>query len=415
MRTENLMPYLASSRKPIDRFDRALALILLILCIPIGALNTVLAVLQGKSIFKYSTKFDITGHPVHLKRFNCGWSVHSIRLWDVLKGRFAFCGLPLFDERLEIPLLSHKRSSEMKTGLISLYGIHQQIGLMEADTEQLLEEQLKCNQVKAHLRLLLKGTLCNLLYKRNLPSPDHFYLFGIKINNQTKAKAIQWITQPRKKHCNIGVFVNAHSMNLAVSDPTFQENVNKADQIFADGSGVRLAANHLGISLKDNINGTDLLPHLCKSAIKKHLSIYLLGAEPGVAKQASKNLTKRFPKLHIAGTHHGFFEANETEDVIKKINASQCNILLVALGSPIQEKWLLDNRDALHCRNALAVGGLLDFYAEKISRAPRWMREIGMEWVWRLIQEPGNKWKRYVLGNPLFLLRMYFHKKESHL
>jgi N-acetylglucosaminyldiphosphoundecaprenol N-acetyl-beta-D-mannosaminyltransferase len=150
-----------------------------------------------------------------------------------------------------------------------------------------------------------------------------------------------------------------------------------------------------------------MLPHLCKSCVESKQSLYFFGAQPGIAEQAANALCKKYPGLNIAGTKHGYNKDNNAEQIIESINNSGCDILLVAMGSPVQEQWLLEHRDKLHCKTALAVGGLFDFYSGNISRSPLWLREIGMEWVWRLLQEPRNKFNRYVVGNPIFLYRTF--------
>ena len=132
-----------------------------------------------------------------------------------------------------------------------------------------------------------------------------------------------------------------------------------------------------------------------------------MGAKPGIAKKAAEKLIKEHKGLNIVGTEHGYTHLNN-ESLIKQINDSGCDLLLVAMGSPIQEKWLIDNKCKLKCKTALAVGGLFDFYSGSISRSPLWLRELGMEWIWRLIQEPRIKFTRYVIGTPLFLYRTFF-------
>ena len=221
------------------------------------------------------------------------------------------------------------------------------------------------------------------------------------------AEAVDWITQTPADKTQIGFFVNVHSINLSISDPTFFKQLSNANALFADGSGMRLAAKKAGFLLNGNNNGTDMLPHLCESCVESNQSLYFFGAKPRVAEQAASALCKQYPGLNIAGTKHGYNEDNNAEQIIESINNSGCDILLVAMGSPVQEQWLLEHRDKLQCKTALAVGGLFDFYSGNISRSPMWLREVGMEWVWRLIQEPRNKFNRYVVGNPIFLYRTF--------
>ena len=250
-------------------------------------------------------------------------------------------------------------------------------------------------------------------------------LFNLPINNVVMDKAIHWLlthsftrqakTAPLEKISKpqVAFFINAHSINLSFQQPEFYQTLSKADCLFADGSGMRLAARHIGDPLLDNVNGTDMLPELCRQAGKKQQSIYFLGAAPGVARQAAEALKKNYPGLRIAGHQHGFFEPRENAAVIAKINRSKADILLVGLGSPLQENWLIKNADGLRCTTALAVGGLFDFYSGNMPRAPRWLRNLGLEWLYRLMREPKNKFNRYVLGNPLFLIRTYLLNRAS--
>jgi exopolysaccharide biosynthesis WecB/TagA/CpsF family protein len=168
-----------------------------------------------------------------------------------------------------------------------------------------------------------------------------------------------------------------------------------------------------GNGVKDNINGTDLFPLLCERLANTAHSIFLLGAREGVAESTAANMQERYPGLVIAGCQDGYFTPAEEDMVIDRINASGADVLLVAMGAPQQEKWIAKNRERLNVSLLMGVGGLFDFYSGRISRAPVWMREVGLEWVWRLLQEPGRMWRRYVIGNPLFLYRVWRQKKRN--
>jgi exopolysaccharide biosynthesis WecB/TagA/CpsF family protein len=135
------------------------------------------------------------------------------------------------------------------------------------------------------------------------------------------------------------------------------------------------------------------------------LSVYLLGARPGVAGRAAAAMARKAPGLRIAGTRDGYFDEAETEAVIAEINASGADIVLVAMGVPLQETWLYRHRRALSARLALGVGALFDFEAGLVPRAPAPLRRAGMEWAWRLAVEPRRMFARYVLGNPTFVAR----------
>jgi len=214
------------------------------------------------------------------------------------------------------------------------------------------------------------------------------------------------------KQTTIG-FVNADCMNKCFDDETYHQTLRDMNQVYPDGIGVRLASEMFGNGVKDNINGTDLFPLLCERLAKTSHSIFLLGACEGVAEATAANMQERYPGLQIAGCQDGYFSAEEEDKVIDQINASGANVLLVAMGAPQQEKWIDRNREKLNASILMGVGGLFDFYSGGVSRAPVWLREVGLEWVWRLLQEPGRMWRRYVVGNPLFLYRVWRQKKRN--
>lgn len=240
-----------------------------------------------------------------------------------------------------------------------------------------------------------------------------FSIFDIEIDNLTMQESINRILcsnrKSKNKRSRIAYFVNANTLNQSYVSIDLKNIFNRSDLVFADGYGVKLAAKRKGVVVKDNVNGTDMLPLLCDAACVKNKSIFMLGSAPGVAKDAAKELRKSFPSLNIVGCHHGFIDTQNSMEIVNKINASGANILLVGMGTPIQETWLDKNAHHLETDIAIAVGGLFDFFSNRIPRAPFFFRKNGMEWVWRLIQEPRVKFYRYVIGNPLFLLRMSFH------
>lgn len=201
-------------------------------------------------------------------------------------------------------------------------------------------------------------------------------------------------------------FVNADCANLAVRNADYRRNLNAFDWVFIDGIGMRIAGSVLGQPVRDNVNGTDLFPKLCSRLAAQGRSIFLLGAQPGVAADTAAWAKQHFPGLRIAGTQNGYFHETQVETICARIRRSKADVLLVALGAPRQEAWIRDHMDATGAKIALGVGGLFDYYANRIPRAPLWMRRMGLEWVFRLIQEPGRLWRRYLIGNLVFLLRL---------
>ena len=153
-----------------------------------------------------------------------------------------------------------------------------------------------------------------------------------------------------------------------------------------------------------------MLPLLCQKMQNRQESIFLLGAKPGVAERTAQRLLQQYPQLKIAGVHHGYFDKDNAAHVIHHVNASGADLMLVGMGSPHQEEFILNHQHDLGCKTVLAVGGLFDFYSGDIKRAPLWLREIGFEWAYRLYQEPKAKFHRYIIGNPRFLYRTFFNK-----
>ncbi len=200
-------------------------------------------------------------------------------------------------------------------------------------------------------------------------------------------------------------FLNAHNANLAYADPAFAEALDDF-LILPDGIGVDIAAKVLyGAPFPANLNGTDFVPAFLQASVRP-LTVGLLGATRVNAEAASRRFRALAPRHRFVVIHDGYFSADEEGRIVERIAALRPDILLVAMGVPRQELWIARNIDASHCTMPIAVGALLDFMSEAIPRAPLWVRKARMEWVFRLLIEPGRLWRRYIVGNPLFLWRV---------
>jgi len=186
---------------------------------------------------------------------------------------------------------------------------------------------------------------------------------------------------------------NPEMLVAAQKDGEFARALNSADIKIADGVGLKLGAKILKKELKNRVTGTDLMDRLCGLAAERGYSIYLLGAQNGVAREAAKRLSTKFVQLKIAGAESGGkMDAWDSRVIVEHINAVSPDMLFVALGHGKQEKWIFENLEKLpSVKLAMGVGGAFDFFAGRAKRAPRWMRDAGLEWLWRLIREP----KRY--------------------
>lgn len=203
---------------------------------------------------------------------------------------------------------------------------------------------------------------------------------------------------------------NAHCLNLAYRDPSLRSFLNAADIVFCDGAGVRLAARLLGRRIPERITYADWTWRLAEFAAREGFSLYLLGSCPGVARAAAEKLTARYPNLKVSGAHHGYFDhsfgSSGNEEVVREINARAPDILIVGFGMPLQEYWMMENRDRLNAGVALTGGAAFDYVSGGLRRGPRLLTDNGFEWLARLLIQPRRLWRRYLIGNPLFLFRV---------
>lgn len=203
------------------------------------------------------------------------------------------------------------------------------------------------------------------------------------------------------------VYINVDGINRFLSDKRYRKIVNEADLVYPDGQGVVLASKFSEKTLNERVNAGDFLPDLCRLCVENEYKIYMLGSEKGVAKKAADYLCKKFDGLKIVGFHDGFFGHKDEEGIIKEINQLSPDILLVGMGVPLQEKWIKRNLPLLNVPVCWGVGALFDYYSLRVKRAPRFMREIGLEWLFRFIIEPRRLWRRYLIGNFVFALRLF--------
>ena len=198
-----------------------------------------------------------------------------------------------------------------------------------------------------------------------------------------------------------------HILSLQTDAP-FREIYRQAFLVVPDGVSLLWSAKFLNTPLNGRVNGTDLFEQLCAVAVGTGLKVFLLGGRAGAADTAKAILEARYPGLKIVGTHcppYGF-EAQSAELALinAKIKAANPDLLFVGLGAPKQEKWIAANYQELAVPISVGIGVSFELVANMVSRAPVWMQRTGLEWLFRLIVEPSRLWKRYVIGNPLFIL-----------
>lgn len=239
---------------------------------------------------------------------------------------------------------------------------------------------------------------------------DTASVLGVPVSDLSMAQALDWFEQillqrPRAR-AHAVFYVNAHTLNVACDQPGFREVLRSADRVFGDGTGVRWGVRWLhGRTLRDNVNGTDVVPRLFARLGGRGLSYFLLGNTPERIERAAAHARAAFPGWSLAGAHHGYLGEDDHARVIERINASGADLLLVGMGNPKQEQWIARHLPQLSVPLCMGTGGLFDYWVGDLVRAPAWVRRLGHEWLHLLIRQP-HKARRYLIGNPKFLLRV---------
>lgn len=237
--------------------------------------------------------------------------------------------------------------------------------------------------------------------------PLHFTLLGVRLLNVSTAAASRLVLDrlAASECAQLMFFANAHTLDLAYGSPTFRATLNQASFVFCDGVGVRLGARLRNVTVLDNLCGTDFVPRLLSSQpAGRPYRYYMLGATPDSISAAAHAAAERFPHWQLAGYRDGYFADEDSERVVAEINASRADLLLVGMGSPLQEQWLTAWREHLEASVCMGVGGLFDFWSGHRRRAAPLLRRWSLEWLHILMTER-HKWRRYVLGNWRSLLR----------
>jgi exopolysaccharide biosynthesis WecB/TagA/CpsF family protein len=238
-------------------------------------------------------------------------------------------------------------------------------------------------------------------------------LFGLSISNLTLEEALQVIggyLSDKKKHYILTPNTD-HVVRLQ-HDPHLKKAYDHASLVLPDGAPLLWASRLLKCPLKERVTGIDLFFSLCSLASAHGYRTYFLGARPDVLRRAMVRLGTQFSTLRIVGSHHGYFNSDDT--VISLINQARPDILFVGMGSPRQELWVHKNITRIDTKASLCVGGSFDILAGDKKRAPHLLQRIGMEWAWRMILEPRRLWKRYLVDDMKFF-RVVLNERRTRL
>lgn len=234
-------------------------------------------------------------------------------------------------------------------------------------------------------------------------------ILGLPIRNVTMSEAVNDVYGFfGARESKIVVTPNAEILQMYSTDPAVKEALEKADYIVPDGVGVLMAAKRLGTPLKEKVAGVELSRNLLEKAAKEGGNVYLLGAKPGVAAEAKRCLEQEIPGVSIVGARDGYFKSEDEPAIIEEINGLDVDMLFVCLGAPKQELWMAEHKGDLKVGVMLGLGGSLDIFSHTLKRAPQWMIQCRIEWLYRVIKEP------YRIGRiaslPKFLMSI---KKEK--
>jgi exopolysaccharide biosynthesis WecB/TagA/CpsF family protein len=245
------------------------------------------------------------------------------------------------------------------------------------------------------------------------PLPTERSILGVDVMPMTQVQAIAFLGERiRAGRFTKIAFLNAHVANLTTADATFRETLEDF-VVFPDGIGVDIASSVLhGRPFPANLNGTDFVPAFIASQTVP-LRIGLIGTSRANVELAAAHLRAFAPQHEIVMVQDGYFSDADEPDILARLETVRPDILLVAMGVPRQERWIAEHLSERHCTLALGVGALLDFMSGTIPRAPLQLRRLGLEWLFRLLVEPLRLWRRYIIGNPLFLLRVLGRKLSS--
>jgi N-acetylglucosaminyldiphosphoundecaprenol N-acetyl-beta-D-mannosaminyltransferase len=215
-----------------------------------------------------------------------------------------------------------------------------------------------------------------------------------------------WIRQGQRRYV---AFANVHGVIEGLDEPTTRRAFNEAGLTVPDGVPLVWLGRLLGHREVRRVYGPDTVLRLGERAAQHGWSCYFYGGAPGVAERLASVLAERFPGLRVAGVHAPPFrpltEAEDAEEV-SRINATRADLVFVGLGCPKQERWMAEHRSRLTAAVLLGVGAAFDFHTGRVRQAPRWMMGAGLEWLFRLIQEPRRLWRRYLVYNPRFLFHV---------
>ena len=236
---------------------------------------------------------------------------------------------------------------------------------------------------------------------------ERLEILGVGVDRVTSDEALErigtFIAEGREKGTTHQIVTaNAEIIYRASKNEDMKAIINQAQMVTADGSGVVWASKQLGEPLADRVTGIDLVNSICAASAQYGWKLYILGSAPGVADTAAKNICEKYSGCNIIGTHHGYFDAQEEQNILAELRELKPDVLFVALGAPRQEYWIAEHIKALGIPVGMGIGGSMDVLSGNVKRAPEWMQKMSLEWLYRFLIQP-TRFKR-MLALPKFML-----------
>ena len=236
---------------------------------------------------------------------------------------------------------------------------------------------------------------------------NRLQILGVGVDRVTGDEALEriaaFIAEGREHGTSHQVVTaNAEIIYRASQNDDMKAIINQAHMVTADGSGVVWASKQLGESLAERVTGIDLVNSICAASAQHGWKLYILGSAPGVADTAAQNICAKYPGCNIIGTHHGYFDAAEEQNILAELRELKPDVLFVALGAPKQEYWIAEHLAQLGIPVGMGIGGSMDVLSGNVKRAPEWMQKLSLEWLYRFLLQP-TRFKR-MLALPKFML-----------
>lgn len=240
---------------------------------------------------------------------------------------------------------------------------------------------------------------------------DFVKILGVKINKVDMDQAYDHFLNILKNDTTSSICTpNPEIVMMAQKDKKLKEAIYNSDLIIPDGIGLIYASKIYKLGLETRVAGIEFMEEILKYSNRTKKKVFLLGAKPGVAKKAKKNILDEYNNIEIVGQHHGYFDEKEELEVIDLINEKKPDILFVALGAGKQEKWIEKNKKILNVSVAMGVGGCLDVWAGNVKRAPKLFINLNIEWLYRFIKQPSRLPR--MLQIPKFIIKVLLNKQS---